>query len=210
MTALKIEIKAIMSGWGESGAHTTRTSSNIPTLSGVLGLIGNALGVGRTDPRLPSLWEGLEIDILVPNTNTHSPTKLGDFQTFPFPFNEKKSEKKETRGISTRFYDVGAWFCVLIRTKPTSKFSLEEIEGAFRSPQGLLYLGRKNCPLSWISISTGTHEELIASLTGWTLYTSTPHALARQLLIRTDRPGKNRTFQTRTIYVVPIESPSPA
>lgn len=197
---LKIEIKAILSGWGEAGANSTRPSSNVPTLSGVMGLIGNALGMERTDPRLPLLWESLEVDILM---SPHQGSKLSDFQTFSL------SEEEKNCGVSTRFYDVGVWFCLLVRSK-NSAFPLGEIEKAFRAPKGLLYLGRKNCPLSWVSTSTGTYEELIAPHSGWVLHTSTPHPQARYQMIRADVPGKNRTFKTRKIYVVPVESPSPA
>lgn len=162
MDYLVMRLYAPISSWGTLAVGEDRPTVNYPTRSAVLGLLGAALGIKRSETQqLKDLADSVGIA-----SKTYSEgTILRDYHTIQTPnagkgvqfFTRKQelqSAKVETILSSRDYREDGLWI-VAIWLKPETdnshcefKVNLEQLQQALKYPTFTLYLGRKSCPLS--------------------------------------------------------------
>jgi CRISPR system Cascade subunit CasD len=136
-----------------------RDTNDEPTKSGVLGLLGCALGWPRGDEKLPVLDQGLRFGVRVENAGR----KITDYQTvtdfLPTAAGEWKGQGTRTRNpaemravgakpatiISPRDYLEDAAFLVGLEAREGYESFLEAAAEAVQFPHWPLFLGRKAC-----------------------------------------------------------------
>ena len=162
MDYLVMRLYAPISSWGTLAVGEDRPTVNYPTRSAVLGLLGAALGIRRSETqKLKDLADSIGIA-----SKTYSEgTILRDYHTIQTPTTAKgvnfftrkqelQSAKVETILSSRDYREDGLWV-VAIWLKPEFensnleyKFELQQLQQALKYPKFTLYLGRKSCPLS--------------------------------------------------------------
>ena len=113
----------------------------MPTKSGIVGLLGCALGVERDSPELAELAQSITIAVRADRPGV----KFVDFQTVTGNPLMAASGKPKTTGntiLSPHAYLQDACFTVFIETTDDWR---ERIVKALRDPKWCIYLGRKNC-----------------------------------------------------------------
>lgn len=166
MDYLVMRLYAPISSWGTLAVGEDRPTVNYPTRSAVLGLLGAALGIRRSETqKLKDLADSIGIA-----SKTYSEgTILRDYHTIQTPTSGKnvnfftrkqelQSAKVETILSSRDYREDGLWV-VAIWLKPDAQSSklehnvdsqvdLQQLQHALKHPKFTLYLGRKSCPLS--------------------------------------------------------------
>lgn len=133
MTAsLLLLLRGPMQSWGDSSRYQQRTTGQIPTKSGIVGLLAAAEGRRRTEPieDLAALKLAVRVD--------QPGTLLRDYQT---------AQQWQTGGktsLVTRYYLSDAAFVAAVESP--RREVLEGLEQALRSPRFPLFLGRRSCP----------------------------------------------------------------
>lgn len=156
---LVMRLTAALSGMGDVAGHERRGSHRWPGKSAVLGMIGAALGVDRTDAAgQAALATGYGVAVLVRRPGS----LLIDFhtsQTIPSaaarnPMSRKEAleraaaAQKLNTTITYREYREDVVMDVAIDAQAAARWSLREIEAALLKPHYVLYFGRKACPLT--------------------------------------------------------------
>lgn len=162
MDYLVMRLYAPISSWGTLAVGEDRPTVNYPTRSAVLGLLGAALGIKRSETqKLKDLADSIGIA-----SKTYSEgTILRDYHTIQTPTSGKnvnfftrkqelQSAKVETILSSRDYREDGLWV-VAIWLRPDAKDSklehnvdLQQLQHALKYLKFTLYLGRKSCPLS--------------------------------------------------------------
>ena len=144
MRALALRLEGPMQSWGGPVAGNDRPSLDLPTKSGVLGLVASALGIDRADvAHLAELHANLDLAV-----RADRPGSPGvDYQTvLDVPTAEGKVRKHAV--ISKRRYLYDASFAALLVERKSPCVSLEQIRDALLRPRFAPYLGRRPCPPS--------------------------------------------------------------
>ena len=131
MTALVLRLAAPLQSWGTSSRFIRRNTDQVPSKSGVIGLLAAAQGRRRTDPieDLVGLRMGVRIE---------QPGQLErDFQT------ARPVDGSQALPLSYRFYLADAAFLVAVEGEPAMLAGLQQ---ALRRPAYPLFLGRRSCP----------------------------------------------------------------
>lgn len=146
-----------LQAWGEAAPGEVRQTADHPTKSGVLGLLGAALGLDRTaDAAHRALDEGLGYAVRVDRGGR----RLTDYHTVQAP--PKSKVTYHTRRdqltwvhrndletlLSRRDYLLDACFTVALWSRDAG-VNLDHLAEALRHPHYGLYLGRRNCPPAW-------------------------------------------------------------
>ncbi len=146
----------------------------LPGLSMLTGLLGNALGYRHQDfASLERLQERLYYAV----RQDHQGQKLVDFHTVDFNQGFMRSSwttsgKLERRGGGThlryRHYWADAVYSLALTLDPAAEEpSLDELEAALRSPARPLFLGRKCClPATSLLLGRGQADNLLSALAG--------------------------------------------
>ncbi|MFD1858969.1 type I-E CRISPR-associated protein Cas5/CasD [Aeromicrobium camelliae] len=131
MSTLLLLLTGPMQSWGASSRFAQRATENVPTKSGVLGLLAAAQGRRRTDSieDLVKLRFGVRVEA--------SGSLLRDFQT-------AQSEQKSLP-LTYRYYLSDATFLAGVEGDDAM---IEGLHQALRHPAFPLYLGRRSCPPS--------------------------------------------------------------
>ncbi|MDX2007841.1 MAG: type I-E CRISPR-associated protein Cas5/CasD [Meiothermus sp.] len=158
---LLLRLEGPLQSWGGRSRWDVRDTQPEPTKSGVIGLLGCAMGLERGDSRLEELDRGLRFGVRV-----EAPGRvLEDYQTvtdfLPTAAREYKHSGVKTSKslqklredptvepstiISPRYYLEDASFLVALETQHHLGPSLAEIAEAVQSPRWTLFLGRKSC-----------------------------------------------------------------
>lgn len=150
---LLLKLKGPMQSWGDSSRFKDRHTGNVPTKSGVLGLIAAAQGRRRSDPieDLARLTFAVRID--------QPGTLLRDFQT------GEALPKNGGNNLVTRYYLSDAVFIAGIESEDFSL--LKGLEKNLTHPRFPLYLGRRSCPANpdlVIGIHEGSAAEVLRTL----------------------------------------------
>jgi len=143
---LFLRLEGPLQSWGDQQSKfVIRRTAEAPAKSGVIGLLGAALGVSRPDadnewlPKLSALSMGVRID---------SPgVRWWDYHTVGAGMEMRTAEggtKRQTL-LTRREYLCDASFLVALQGETPLIARLEE---AIRNPRWTLYLGRKCCPPS--------------------------------------------------------------
>lgn len=152
--SLVLYFAAPLQSWGASSRFRSRETESIPTKSGVIGLLANALGRTRED-RIDDLADGLEIAA----RSEQQGTLLRDFQTA-----RALDDGGKTR-LSMRYYLSDARFLVAIGGEDER---LLELQDALRRPARPLYLGRRSCPANWNLLAGSGEDSLHPDDAIWT------------------------------------------
>ena len=147
MTAvLLLRLEGPLQSWGVRARWDVRDSSDRPTKSGVIGLIGNAMGLSRSDRRLVELGNlfrfGIRID--------RSGEKMVDFHTVSGALPSADGRRKGTEAkpytiLTPRTYLQDASFLAGLEG---CWELVEECAAAVSRPRRPYFLGRKCCPPS--------------------------------------------------------------
>lgn len=156
---LVITLAAPLVSHGDLAGHERRGGAAWPGRSAVLGLVGAALGLRRSDAEgQRALNEGYGVAVLV-----HRPGEiLRDYhtaQTVPSAKVKRPATRADAlqRGraagalntvISIREYRMDALFKACLYVRGTPHWSLEGLRQALLRPRFAVYLGRKSCPLA--------------------------------------------------------------
>jgi CRISPR system Cascade subunit CasD len=150
-----------MQSWGTRSRWDVRDTGLQPTKSGVIGLIGCAIGLGRDDPELERLDRALLFGVRIDRpgvVSTDYHTVTGYHRTAAGEFKHsggtaKKLSKAQEHGESTivspRDYLHDAAFLAALIVKPEQKAGnlhlLHHLEECLKNPKWPPYLGRKAC-----------------------------------------------------------------
>ena len=140
-TLLILRLEGHLQSWGENAKWDFRDSANMPTKSGIIGLIGCAMGLERGNADLVKLAQDITIAIRAERAGV----KCVDYQAVTGNPLMSAAEKRRSSGdtiITPREYLQDACFVVFIETTDAWR---ERIVNALENPKWCLYLGRKNC-----------------------------------------------------------------
>jgi CRISPR system Cascade subunit CasD len=144
-----------MQSWGIRSRWDVRDTGLEPTKSGVIGLIGCAIGLNRCDPEVERLDRDLRFGVRIDRPgviSTDYHTVTGYHRTAAGEFKHsggtaksllKAQEYDESTIVSSRDYLHDAVFLVGLETSSERTQSLRD---ALAAPHWPLYLGRKSCP----------------------------------------------------------------
>lgn len=141
---LVLRLEGLLQSWGEHSKWNYRDSALMPTKSGVVGMIGCAMGLERGDGRLKTLSDHLRMAVRADRPGRETV----DFHTvqskeFLNAQGKHLGKKGEYYTIITyRAYLQDAFFTVALAGDSQC---LREIAGAFLRPKWPVYLGRKSC-----------------------------------------------------------------
>lgn len=141
---LLLRLEGPLQAWGLRSHWDVRDTGEEPSKSGIVGMLGAALGWGRRDSRLDELEQSLIIGVRIEREGQ----RMIDFQTVSgqLPTAEggtKGSEEDPSTITSPRSYLQDAAFLVaLAGPEPVLKACAE----ALQFPRWPVYLGRKSCP----------------------------------------------------------------
>lgn len=146
---LYLHLEAPLQSWGERGRWSIRDSAPEPTKSGIIGLIGCAMGVGD-DATLRMLSEQTLMAVRIDRAGT----LLTDYHTIGGGYDEpalltaegkpKKSSGQPHTEISLRDYLCDAAFVVALWS--ADEALIERMATAIQNPVWTIFLGRKSCP----------------------------------------------------------------
>lgn len=160
MTALLLRLEGPLQAWSAQGKLGLRDTEREPTKSGVLGLVGSALGMEREDDVTLATLAALTMAVRVDRPGS----LLRDFHTAGAgTFRGREYFVHGTKNCvpSERFYLQGASFAAALEG---DQALLERIAAALKSPRWPLFLGRRACPPSvrpYMGISAGTAREAV-------------------------------------------------
>ena len=138
---LVLRLEGALQAWGEMSKWDFRDSADLPTKSGIVGLLGCALGMERGNPELAALSDVIKLAVRVDRPGV----RTVDFQTVtgsPLRNADGKPKSGGNTIISRHAYLQDACFTVFLETDDLLR---ERLASALRSPKWPLFLGRKNC-----------------------------------------------------------------
>lgn len=140
MRALALRLEGPLQSWGAAAVGPVRPTLDAPTTSGVLGLVGAALGIERPSvERLVALHRGLAIAVRIDRAGE----VMVDYHTAMGVPNDDGGEA-ETQ-ITRRRYLADASFAVALVALPGHEHLLPDVVSALRRPRFSLALGRRAC-----------------------------------------------------------------
>jgi CRISPR system Cascade subunit CasD len=175
MSVLLLRLAGPLQSWGGASRHMTRYTLDMPTKSGVIGLLAAALGRRRGDDLsdLAALRFGVRVDQpgrLLTDYHTvsaasHAPADPGH-QRMPTASGGSLEPAKSTK-VTTRYYLADA---VFIAGLEAPQDTAQLLADALRRPRYPLYLGRRSCPPArpvLLGIQTGTSLETALQEAPW-------------------------------------------
>lgn len=138
---LVLRLEGPLQSWGDYSKWDFRDSGTMPTKSGIVGLLGCAMGEERNSPILVELAKAITVAVRADRPGV----KLVDFQTVQGDPLMAATGKPKTTGntiLSPHAYLQDACFTVFIDTDEVWR---QRIVSALESPKWCTYLGRKNC-----------------------------------------------------------------
>jgi CRISPR system Cascade subunit CasD len=144
MKSVVLLLEGPLQSWGTQSRFGHRDTDREPSKSGVVGLVGAALGMRRDDTELLGRLASLEMAARVDREGT----VLGDFHTagggqFRGEPHRVFGGKPREAVLSRRFYLMDACFVVAIGGDDGEL--IEQIASAVQSPRWPLFLGRRSC-----------------------------------------------------------------
>ena len=181
---LFLRLEGPMQSWGARARWDVRDTGSEPTKSGVIGLIGCAMGLRRNDPSLEKLDASLRFGVRIERPgviSTDYQTVTGYHRTAAGEYKHvdgkakslaRAREHREFTVVSPREYLHDARFLVALAVWPDhcgdDPRLLERISDSLRAPKWPLYLGRKSCvptcPIVTRSALTSTYTGLETAL----------------------------------------------
>lgn len=142
MKILLLRLEGVLQSWGEHSRWNHRDSADMPTKSGVIGLIGCAMGLPRGDSRLKDLAEELRMTVRADRMGTI----MTDFHTVQSRIGKFYNAEGKPRGetiVTPREYIQDACYTVFLTG---DEALLEKCCFALQKPVWVPSLGRRSCP----------------------------------------------------------------
>lgn len=141
---LLLRLEGPLQAWGLRARWDVRDTGDEPSKSGVVGLLGCALGYPVYDRRLEELDEAITLGV----RTEHTGQQITDFQTITGTIRQaggtvRGSPEAPATIISPRTYLQDAAFLVVIAGPEKT---LEACRDALAAPRWPVFLGRKSCP----------------------------------------------------------------
>lgn len=136
-----LRLEGALQSWGEDSHWNHRDTGEFPTKSGILGMLGCALGLEKGDQALIELEQAFTMAVRADRAGT----RLVDFHTVtgsPLLTADGKPRSVGNTFISRRDYLQDACFTVFLQIDPKWRGRVKE---ALKNPIWPIYLGRKNC-----------------------------------------------------------------
>ncbi len=229
---LILRLRGVMQAWGGHTYEDYRPSHNIPTRSGLEGLLAACLGIDRDDldnqrALSDSFSYAIRADEHIDIQNTdykkeYYPQKIIDFHTVKESRMVKKGKVNTNAIISRREYLCDSLFIVALSFNKHALYDLQTVAKAIQKPIYTPFLGRRSCPLTApLYDDKQTAEHLHAALisvpanNGWkptAIYSNleqwdntSSKKFSNSLAMRDQRifNGK-RQFHTRMVYIYPL------
>lgn len=132
--------------WGLPSHHDNRPTADFPTKSGIVGMLGNAIGVPRDDRAAIAELASLRLTVF----KLKDGTLLTDYHTVGGGWEKDKrcqlvsveGQSKNDAAVTHRQYLVGADYVAVL--EGTSEI-IKRCEQALLRPKNILSLGRKSC-----------------------------------------------------------------
>lgn len=151
---LVFQLTGPMAAFGDIAVGERRATWDVPSKSGVLGLVAAALGLDRSNAAAHlALDEGLGFAV----RQDEAGRPLRDYHTAQAPKARKgvhwrtRREELEADDLNTvlseRIYRLEPTATIILWQKKNDAPALQSIETALKFPSYVLYLGRKACPL---------------------------------------------------------------
>lgn len=157
---LFLRLEGPLQAWGERARWSVRDTSTEPTKSGVVGLLGCALGITE-DAALVDLSRHIKMAVRCDREGV----MLTDFQTIIGGVLNAEGKIKDETSISWRSYLCDASFLVALQADAVL---IDRLSAALQHPIWPVYLGRRACvPATPIFEGTGDYPDLITALTKW-------------------------------------------
>lgn len=138
MKFLMLRLESNIQSWGERSYWDERDTSDMPTKSGVIGLIACCMGLERDDKRIQYLYDETTMSVRIDDRGRI----LRDFQTIEDTV-KVTGKLNPNKVVSPRYYLVDASFLAAIGS--VNENLLNEISNAVKNPKWIPYLGRKCC-----------------------------------------------------------------
>ena len=211
-TILVLRLEGPLQSWGENAKWDFRDSSTMPTKSGIVGLLGCAMGEERDSQVLVELAQSITVAVRADRPGA----KFVDFQTVQGDPLMAATGKPKTTGntiLSPHAYLQDASFTVFIDT--TAEWQ-QRIVSALENPRWCMYLGRKNCvPSRPILADRMEAADLMEALKEYpaaeragktmTYECEHPDSTAASIQRPDDLIGTNRQFQLRRVWRGSVE-----
>lgn len=134
MPSLALRLAAPLQSWGAAEGGTFHKTSDVPTKSGVFGLLSNAAGFERSDG--PGAWRGMSMFVRVDSAGA----LVSDYHSSVR--RNKDGSRKGDATLSNRTYLANAAFLVVLNGNVDV---IQQAHAALMSPARTLYLGRRSC-----------------------------------------------------------------
>lgn len=152
---LVLRLYAPLSSWGAAAVGEERPTSPVPSRSALLGLLGAALGLRRTDD---GALKKLQASVFFGIKQLAAGSLLRDYHTTQVPPQRSKvvhfTRKAELDAgdpetiLSRRDYRCDGVWVVAIWLSENSHYTLAQLKSALVKPVFALYMGRKSCPMA--------------------------------------------------------------
>jgi len=217
---LILKLQGVMQAWGEHTFEGLRPSTNFPTRSAILGLLGACLGVDRTDRnQQQALADSIQYAVRQDESDFNV-IKITDFHTVKDARENYTGLKSHDTIITQREYLLDALFTVAIWNLEGSEYSLDRLEKAVCKPHYTPFLGRRSCPVTRPlfekrvqAVNSDEALKMVEPRSG-VIYSeeNLPELIGRNKHRHRVRdvplPNQPRQFASRMIYVYGKESPN--
>lgn len=204
---LVLRLEGPLQSWGENAKWDFRDSGAMPTKSGIVGLLGCAMGAERGSDVLTELAQSIAVAVRADRPGV----KFVDFQTVRGDPLMAATGKPKTTGntiLSPHAYLQDACFTVFIDTSDEWR---DRIVKSLENPKWCVYLGRKNCvPSRPILAQVVEYAGLMEALAEYpaadraaenmVYECEIPDSTAASLLRPDDLIGVNRQFSLRRVW----------
>jgi len=157
MQFLLFQLQAPLAAWGDVAVGQYRGSRDAPGNAALVGLLGAALGVLRSDETAHAALRdgyGFAVGTVDPGQllrDYHTAQVPGRSDLNGRPHRTRRDElsvpkHKLNTILSTRDYRQNAAWAIAVQALPGAPHSLAALAQALREPRFVLYLGRKCCP----------------------------------------------------------------
>ena len=150
MSTLLLRLAAPMQSWGDESKFTTRRTLREPTKSGVVGLLGAAMGIRREqDEEIARLSCALRMGVRVDQegevrTDFHMVKDFKRTNQGEIRYEKDGAPMPNDGYVTYRDYLHDAVFLVGLESEDTAL--LQSLAAALMRPAFALYLGRRSCP----------------------------------------------------------------
>ena len=164
---LFLRLEGPLQAWGERARWSVRDTTTEPTKSGVVGLLGCALGLVE-DEALFELSRSLRMGVRCDREGVF----LTDYHTIVGGVLNAEGKVKHDTQLSWRTYLCDASFLVALQA---AEGWIDRLATAVQQPFWQLFLGRKSCvPSMPIYEGTGNFPDLTSALQNWPYHGKIP------------------------------------